>query len=61
MSDGKPDQEPGPLPDYRLTAVGPGAWLGQDGTVALSQEAATYFQRHRCQVQLLPTPEVIPV
>jgi hypothetical protein len=34
---------------------------GQDGTVALSEEAASYFQRHRCQVQLLPTPAVIPV
>ena len=34
---------------------------GQYGTVSLSQEAATYFQRHRCQVELLPTPEVIPV
>ena len=35
---------------------------GQDGTVALLQEAAaTHFQRHRCQVQPLPTPEVIPV
>jgi hypothetical protein len=31
------------------------------GRVALSEEAATYFQRHRCQVQLLPTPAVIPV
>jgi hypothetical protein len=34
---------------------------GQSGTVTLSQEAAAYFKRHRCQVQLLPTPEVIPV
>ncbi|HEU4397171.1 MAG TPA: MTH938/NDUFAF3 family protein [Actinomycetota bacterium] len=34
---------------------------GQDGRVTLSDEAAAYFQRHRCQVQLLPTPEVIPV
>jgi hypothetical protein len=34
---------------------------GQYGTVSLSEEAATYFQRHRCQVQVLPTPEVIPV
>jgi hypothetical protein len=32
---------------------------GQDGTVTLSDEAAAYFERHRCQVQLLPTPEVI--
>jgi hypothetical protein len=34
---------------------------GQSGTVGLSEEAATYLQRHRCQVQLLPTPEAIPV
>jgi hypothetical protein len=34
---------------------------GQDGTVTLSKEAATYLERHRCQVQLLPTPEVIPL
>jgi hypothetical protein len=34
---------------------------GQYGTVALSEEAATYFTRNRCQVELLPTPEVIPV
>jgi hypothetical protein len=32
---------------------------GQDGTVTLSEEAAAYFKRHRCQVQLLPTPAVI--
>ena len=34
---------------------------GQHGRVALSQEAAAYLERHRCQVELLPTPEVIPV
>jgi hypothetical protein len=34
---------------------------GQSGTVTLSPEAAAYLERHRCQVQLLPTPEVIPV
>jgi hypothetical protein len=34
---------------------------GQSGTVALSQEAAAYFQRRRCQVELLPTPAVILV
>jgi hypothetical protein len=34
---------------------------GQDGRVALSEEAAAYFERNRCQVELLPTPEVIPV
>ena len=34
---------------------------GQDGRVALSEEAAAYLARHRCQVELLATPEVIPV
>ena len=34
---------------------------GQHGTVALSEEAAAYLERHRCQVELLPTPAVIPV
>ena len=34
---------------------------GQDGTVTLSEEAAAYFARHRCQVELRSTPEVIPV
>jgi hypothetical protein len=34
---------------------------GQYGTVALSEEAATYFERNRCQVELVPTPEVLPV
>ena len=34
---------------------------GQDGRVVLSEEAATYLARNRCQVELLPTPEVIPV
>jgi hypothetical protein len=29
--------------------------------VALSEEAATYFARNRCRVELLSTPEVIPV
>jgi hypothetical protein len=33
---------------------------GQHGTVGLSEEAASHFQRHRCQVELLPTPQVIP-
>ena len=33
---------------------------GQYGTVALSDEAATYFQRHRCRGKLLP-PEAILV
>ena len=34
---------------------------GQHGTVALAEEAAAYLERHRCQVELLPTPEMIPV
>ena len=34
---------------------------GQEGRVALSEEAAAYFARNRCRVELLPTPEVIPV
>jgi hypothetical protein len=34
---------------------------GQDGTVVLSEKAAAYFQHHRCRVELLPTPAVIPV
>jgi hypothetical protein len=34
---------------------------GQYGTVAPSEEAASYLERHRCRVQLLPTPEVIPI
>ena len=34
---------------------------GQYGTVALSEEAAAYLERQRCHVELLPTPEVIPV
>ncbi|MCL4393456.1 MAG: MTH938/NDUFAF3 family protein [Chloroflexi bacterium] len=32
---------------------------GQYGRVELSDEAATYFKRKKCQVTLLPTPEVI--
>ena len=34
---------------------------GQEGRVGLSEEAAAYFARKRCRVELLPTPEVIPV
>jgi hypothetical protein len=34
---------------------------GQHGRVGLSEEAAAYFARNRCQVELLATPEVIPV
>jgi hypothetical protein len=29
--------------------------------VVLSEEAAAYFKRNRCRVELLPTPKVIPV
>jgi hypothetical protein len=32
---------------------------GQFGTVALSDEAAAYFKRNNCQVELLPAPEAI--
>jgi hypothetical protein len=34
---------------------------GQEGRVELSEEAAGYFARNRCRVELLPTPAVIPV
>ena len=34
---------------------------GQEGRVELSEEAAIYFARNRCQVELLATPQVIPV
>ena len=34
---------------------------GQHGNVVLSDEAATYFERKRCQVKLLPTPEAIRI
>jgi hypothetical protein len=34
---------------------------GQQGRVRLSEEAAALFKRRRCQVELLPTPEMIPV
>ena len=34
---------------------------GQQGRVRLSEEAAAHFKRHRCQVELLSTPEMIPV
>ena len=34
---------------------------GQHGRVSLSEEAATYLERNRCQVELLPTPEVLPI
>lgn len=32
---------------------------GQYGNVRLSDEAADYFKRKQCQVDLLPTPEAI--
>jgi len=39
----------------------PAHGAGQYSRVALSEEAASYFQRHRCQVELPPTPAVIAV
>ncbi|MGZ3677891.1 MAG: Mth938-like domain-containing protein [Ktedonobacterales bacterium] len=32
---------------------------GQQGNVTLSEDAADYFKRKHCDVQLLPTPEAI--
>ncbi len=32
---------------------------GQTGMVELSDEAAAYFRKKKCQVELLPTPEAI--
>ncbi len=32
---------------------------GQDGQVELSDEAASYFKRKGCQVELAPTPQAI--
>ena len=34
---------------------------GQTGMVELSDEAADYFKKHKCQVQMLPTPEAIRI
>src|SRR5713226_4311998 len=34
---------------------------GQYGNVTLSDEAADYFTRKQCQVELLPTPKAIQV
>jgi hypothetical protein len=34
---------------------------GQQGNVRLSEEAANYFERKRCHVQLLPTPKALHV
>ena len=32
---------------------------GQQGNVILSEEATAYFDRRKCKVKLLPTPEAI--
>jgi hypothetical protein len=34
---------------------------GQTGMVKLSDEAADYFKKNKCQVQMLPTPEAIRI
>ena len=34
---------------------------GQTGMVKLSDEAADYFRKNKCQVQLLPTPDAIRI
>jgi hypothetical protein len=34
---------------------------GQEGRVHLSAEAAAYFERKQCQVEVQPTPQAIPV
>ena len=34
---------------------------GQTGMVKLSDEAADYFRKNKCQVQMLPTPEAIRI
>jgi len=34
---------------------------GQTGMVKLSNEAADYFKKNKCQVQMLPTPEAIRI
>jgi hypothetical protein len=34
---------------------------GQSGSVELSEEAAKYFRKNGCSVQLLPTPQAITV
>lgn len=34
---------------------------GQSGMVKLSEEAAEYFHKNHCRVQLLPTPDAIRV
>ena len=34
---------------------------GQQGNVTLSEEAADYFKRKKCHIQLLPSPKAIRV
>lgn len=34
---------------------------GQYGNVTLSDEAAAYFERKRCHVKLLPTPDAVEI
>jgi hypothetical protein len=34
---------------------------GQTSMVKLSDEAASYFRKNKCQVQMLPTPEAIRI
>jgi len=34
---------------------------GQTGMIELSDEAADYFRKNNCQVQMLPTPEAIRI
>lgn len=34
---------------------------GQYGNVELSEEAEAFFKRQGCKVELLPTPEAVPV
>ncbi|GHO82174.1 Mth938-like domain-containing protein [Dictyobacter formicarum] len=42
-------------PEVKRLIIG----TGQVGNVRLSEEAADYFKRKQCQVDLLPTPEAI--
>jgi hypothetical protein len=34
---------------------------GQSGMVELSDEAADYFRKKKCQVEMLPTPEAVHI
>jgi len=45
---------------YEKGAEGLIVGTGQQGLVELSEEAADYFKRKKCQVELLPTGEAIP-